>query len=94
MATIKKNDFAKHINKKFGFPVSAADGIVDVIFGEVKDSLRRGEEVKITNFGTFGINAKKERIGRNPKTGKPAVIKARRVPTFRASLEFKNLMKE
>ena len=93
MATVKKIDFAKYINARFGFSVSAAENIVDVIFGEIAESLIRGENVKIANFGTFELLDKAERMGRNPKTGRAAVISARRVPTFRASREFRDMMK-
>jgi integration host factor subunit alpha len=89
MATVKKSDFAKHIHDRFGFPTATAERIVDIIFGEITESLTRGEEVKITNFGTFGIRSKRERMGRNPKTGRPAVIAARRVPSFRAAVGFR-----
>ena len=91
--TITRADFAKNINKKFGFDMAEAGRIVDIIFGEMRDALRRGEEIKITNFGTFVIRDKAERMGRNPKTGRPAVIAARRVPSFRASAEFRNGLK-
>jgi integration host factor subunit alpha len=94
MATIKRIDFARHIGGLFGFPVAAAERIVGIIFGEVLEALKYGEEVKVANFGTFGINEKKERVGRNPKTKKPAVISARRVPTFRASAEFRERMRK
>jgi integration host factor subunit alpha len=94
MATVKKIDFANRIHKKFGFSSAASERIVDIIIGEITDSLKRGEEVKITNFGTFNINEKKERVGRNPKTGAPAIISARRIPTFKASVEFRNKMKK
>ena len=93
MSTIKKSDFAKHVHEQFGFPIAVAGDIVDIIFGEIVESLKRGEPVKIANFGTFDINNKAERLGRNPKTGKSAVISARRVPTFRASREFKDKFK-
>jgi integration host factor subunit alpha len=93
MQTIKKSDFARHLNNRFGFPISVAARIVDIIFGEIIDSLKRGEEVKIFNFGTFLLNEKKARIGRNPQTGEPAMIPARRVPTFHASAKFRNKMK-
>ena len=91
--TIKKSDFAQEIHSKFGFTIAVAERIVDVIFCEITESLKRGEPVKITGFGTFNLNDKKERAGRNPKTGKPAIISARRVPTFRASAEFKDKLK-
>ena len=93
MKTIKKTDFAKHIGAAFGFPILAAEKIFDIVLDEIKESLKRGEEVKVKNFGAFGINAKKERVGRNPRTGRPAIIKARRVPTFRPSAEFRGLVK-
>ena len=92
--TIKKADFSRKIHEQFGFPIAAAERIVDVVFNEIKESLKRGEPVKITNFGTFNINEKAERIGRNPKTGKTAIISARKVPTFKSSAEFKELMKK
>ena len=85
MATIKKSDFANHIRARFGFPITTAERLVDIIFGEISESLKRGEDVKIANFGAFSIRAKAERVGRNPQTGRPATISARRVPTFRAS---------
>jgi integration host factor subunit alpha len=94
MGTIKKSDFANHIHREFGFSVAASERVVDIIFGEITDSLRRGAEVKIAKFGTFRINDKRARAGRNPKTGAPAVVSARRVPTFRASAEFKARLKK
>jgi integration host factor subunit alpha len=94
MGTVKRDDFAKHISGRFGFPIAAAARIVGIVFGEITEALKYDEEVKITNFGTFGINGKKERIGRNPKTKKPAVISARRVPTFRAASEFRSKVRK
>ena len=93
MATIKKNDFAKDINRRLGLPTSRAADIVDVIFQEIIGSLQRGEAVKITNFGTFEVRSKRARAGRNPRTGEPAIISARRVPTFRASTSFRDRVK-
>ena len=49
------------------------------------DALARGENVKISGFGTFVLRDKKERVGRNPKTGVEVPITPRRVMTFRAS---------
>jgi integration host factor subunit alpha len=88
--TIKKADFAVHVNKTFGLPMATAERVVGIIFGEIAESLRRGESVKIKNFGTFNMNEKGARPGRNPHTGQPVMISARRVPTFRASREFKD----
>ncbi|MDR2770289.1 MAG: HU family DNA-binding protein [Rickettsiales bacterium] len=86
--TVTRLDFAKEIHK-LGFGMAASGHIVDIIFGEITESLRRGEPVKIKNFGTFGIKSKPQRMGRNPKTGESAPIPARRVPTFKAADNFR-----
>jgi integration host factor subunit alpha len=62
-----------------------AGRILDAAFDELSDALIRGEPVKLRNFGTFDLRAKRQRIGRNPKTGMDAVISARRVATFSPS---------
>ncbi len=59
--------------------------IFNETFDELSDALVRGEPVKLRNFGTFNLRAKRQRTGRNPKTGVEAVISARRVVTFRPS---------
>ena len=59
--------------------------IVDDVFEEIVSALARGESIKLKSFGLFTLRAKRERIGRNPKTGEPAIICARRVVTFHAS---------
>lgn len=59
--------------------------IFDETFDELADALVRGEPVELRNFGTFNLRAKRQRTGRNPKTGAEAVISARRVITFHPS---------
>jgi integration host factor subunit alpha len=54
--------------------------------------LEMGEPVKISSFGSFNVNLKRKRVGRNPKTGEPAIISARRVVTFKASRTLKDLV--
>ena len=56
-----------------------------MVFSEILTSLIKGDDVKISSFGTFIVREKKERIGRNPKTGEEVPITARSVVTFRAS---------
>lgn len=51
----------------------------------VAEALEQGQTVKLSGFGVFQVRAKRERIGRNPKTGEPATINPRRVIGFRAS---------
>ncbi|MEW6380493.1 MAG: HU family DNA-binding protein [bacterium] len=55
----------------------------------VRDSLARGESVEIRGFGRFSVREKNQRLGRNPRNGKEAVIKERKVVTFKPSNIFK-----
>ncbi|MBR1380690.1 MAG: integration host factor subunit alpha [Alphaproteobacteria bacterium] len=89
MATITRNDFAARLRERFGLTTADAYKMVDVIFDEISESLVNGEEVKFAGFGSFKILNKSARMGRNPKTGTPAVISARRVVSFRPSSEFR-----
>ena len=63
--------------------------VLEIVLKEVSGSLEKGETVKLSSFGSFGIREKGERIGRNPKTGEEVPITPRRVLVFRAS----NIMK-
>jgi integration host factor subunit alpha len=62
-----------------------ASKMLDEFFEEVGEALARGEPVKLRSFGTFNVRAKRERVGRNPKTGEEAPICPRKVLTFKAS---------
>lgn len=89
MATITRNDLASVLRDKFGLTATDSYKMIDIIFEEIGESLINGEDVKLSGFGTFKILTKPARIGRNPKTGVPAVISARRVAVFRPSAEFR-----
>ncbi|MCL2758487.1 MAG: integration host factor subunit alpha [Alphaproteobacteria bacterium] len=89
MATVTRADLAANIQRTAGLTGAESYKMVDLFFNEIAESLVRGEEVKIAGLGTFKILDKKERMGRNPKTGEAAVISARRVTTFRPSMEFR-----
>ena len=62
-----------------------ASGLVESVLENVAQALERGETVKLSSFGTFQTRDKRERIGRNPKTGEEVPITPRRVVTFRPS---------
>jgi integration host factor subunit alpha len=59
--------------------------IVDLVFEMMKETLSRGEKIKISGFGNFVLRDKRQRPGRNPQTGDPIRISERRVLTFKAS---------
>ncbi|MBI5191874.1 MAG: integration host factor subunit alpha [Nitrospirae bacterium] len=86
---MKKADIAGELYDKIGISKKEALDIVELILDTLKDSLKHGETVKIAGFGNFVIRKKRERKGRNPKTGEEIGITPRRVVTFRPSHIFK-----
>ena len=90
--TITKLDLVNHLNEKLGLNKVESKELVEAFFNEIKKSLINNEEVKISGFGNFKILNKKERPGRNPKTGEPAIISARRVVTFKAGQKLRKKM--
>ncbi|MCA9602096.1 MAG: integration host factor subunit alpha [Myxococcales bacterium] len=75
-----------------GFSKKEAAEIVEAVFDTMKDVLTKGEKIKISGFGNFVVRAKKQRIGRNPQTGSPIPISARRVLTFKPSQVLKGVL--
>ena len=68
-----------------GFSKKESADIVDMVFDVMKDTLGKGEKIKISGFGNFVLRDKRQRPGRNPQTGDPIQISERRVLTFKAS---------
>jgi integration host factor subunit alpha len=88
--TLTRADLAEAVVRKVGLPRNESQELVELVLNEISSSLSRGEAVKLSSFGSFGIRSKGERIGRNPKTGKEVPITPRRVLVFRPS----NIMKD
>ncbi len=83
--TLTRADLADMLNRQVGLSRADASTMIEAILGHMTKALLKGENVKISGFGTFVLRDKKERIGRNPKTGVEVPITPRRVLTFRAS---------
>ena len=83
--TTTRSTLSEAVFKNVGLSRNESANLVDSVFGEILNSLIQGSDVKISSFGTFVVRQKKERIGRNPKTGQEVPITARSVVTFRAS---------
>lgn len=83
--SLTKADIVERVYKEAGFSKKEAADLVDMIFQIIKDTLSRGEKVKISGFGNFSIRDKTTRMGRNPQTGDSMEISARRVLTFKPS---------
>ena len=89
-STLTRMDLAEAVFREVGLSRHESAQLVESVLGHISDALVRGEQVKISSFGTFGVRSKSERLGRNPKTGEEVPISPRRVLSFRPS----HLMKE
>ncbi|WP_299558280.1 integration host factor subunit alpha [uncultured Sulfitobacter sp.] len=88
--TLTRMDLSEAVFREVGLSRNESAQLVETVLDEMSDALVRGEQVKISSFGTFSIRDKSARIGRNPKTGEEVPINPRRVLTFRPS----HLMKD
>lgn len=85
VGTLTRADLADTMNRRMGFSRSESLELVESLLNHMCQALSRGENVKVSGFGSFILRDKAERIGRNPKTGVEVPITSRRVLTFRAS---------
>ena len=80
-----RSTLSEAVYRNVGLSRNESATLVDSVFTEISKSLINGQDVKISSFGTFIVRNKRERVGRNPKTGEEVPISARQVVTFRAS---------
>lgn len=92
--TLTKAELADLLFEKVGLNKREAKDLVDTFFEEIRTALEKGDSVKLSGFGNFQVRDKKQRPGRNPKTGEEIPISARRVVTFHASQKLKSLVEE
>ncbi len=88
--TVTRADLAEAVYQEVGLSRNESADLVEAILSEISGSLVRGENVKISSFGSFLVRDKGRRIGRNPKTGEEVSIEPRRVLSFRASQVLKD----
>jgi integration host factor subunit alpha len=87
--SLTKADMAKSLFNEMGLNKREALELVDLFFQELEACLADGEQIRFSGFGNFYLRDKKERPGRNPKTGENVPIPARRVVTFRPGQKLK-----
>jgi len=90
MMALTKADMAESLFDELGLNKREARELVDVFFEDLKEALVSGEQIKLSGFGNFDLRDKRERPGRNPKTGEEIPISARRVVTFRPGQKLKS----
>jgi integration host factor subunit alpha len=86
---LTKAEMAEHLFEELGLNKREAKDIVEMFFEQVRLALEEGAQVKLSGFGNFDLRVKKQRPGRNPKTGEEIPISARRVVTFRPGQKLK-----
>lgn len=87
--TLTRADLSNSVYEQIGLSLQECNALVDSVIEEVSVALEQGSSVKISSFGTFALRNKKQRMGRNPKTGVEVPITSRTVLSFNAS----NLLK-
>lgn len=89
MGALTKAEMAEKLINELGLSKRDAKDMVELFFSEIRECLTDNEQVKISGFGNFDLRDKRERPGRNPKTGEEIPISARRVVTFKAGQKLK-----
>jgi integration host factor subunit alpha len=83
--TVTRVDLAEAVYQQVGLSRKESAALVEMVLGELANSLVEGDAVKLSSFGSFVVRHKGERIGRNPKTGVEVPITERRVLVFKPS---------
>ena len=91
---LTKAELADHLFTKVGLNKRESKEFVEQFFEVMRDSLARGEQVKLSGFGNFTPRDKSARPGRNPKTGEEIPIEPRRVVTFRAGQKLRSRVEQ
>ena len=91
--TWTRNDIIEAISENVGLSLTDSSLIIEEIFEFILNELEKGDDVKISSFGTFSVRHKKSRIGRNPKTGIEVPITERNVVSFSSSNVLKSSFK-
>ncbi len=87
---MNKTDLIGVIAKSVDISKAAAGRALDAVICAIMDSLAKGKPVALVGFGTFVVNKRKQRTGRNPQTGATITIPAAKVPRFKAGKNLKD----
>lgn len=87
---VNKTEIIDSIAEQADLSKAAAARALNAVLDFITNALKSGKSVSLLGFGTFDVKERAERAGRNPKTGETIVIKAARVPQFKAGKVFKD----
>ena len=88
--TVTRADLIEAVYQEVGLSRNESADLVETVLDEIATNLTKGDNVKISSFGSFAIRHKSQRMGRNPKTGEEVPILPRRVIIFKPSHVLKN----
>ena len=89
---MNKNDLIQHLSDRTGLAKNDAAKAVDGVFDAITDSLKAGDEVRLTGFGVFVVAQRAGGKGRNPQTGAEIEIKPSKTPRFRPGKQLKDAL--
>lgn len=88
-----KTDLIEKVSEKTaGLTKKQTEIVVNMLFDSIKEALAMGDKIEIRGFGSFRIRNRRNREGRNPKTGETVAVPEKRVPFFKAGKELKELV--
>lgn len=86
---MRKQELVKAVSSELGSSESEASNAVNAVFSVIEKNLAQGEDVTVSGFGSFKVVERSAREGRNPQTGQPMTISAKKAPVFRAGTQLK-----
>lgn len=89
---MNKKELAAQVANKNAISLNEATDVIEAVINTIGESLKEGEDVRITGFGTFQVKKRAPREGRNPRTGEKLQIPESNVPSFKASKTLKDLI--
>jgi len=91
---VRKQNLVRTVAEETGQSEAQATKAVNAVFDAIEKALSEGEEVTISGFGAFKVVERSAREGRNPQTGEPITIAARKSPVFRPGMQLKRAVEE
>ena len=91
---MRKQDLVKVVADDTGLSEAQATKAINSFLGAIQDGLANNVEVQLSGFGSFKVVERAARDGRNPRTGEPMKIEARRSPTFKPGTQLKRTIEE
>jgi integration host factor subunit beta len=87
-----KADLVEEVAKATDMTKKDSEKLVEIVFDSIIESLKKGDKIELRGFGSFRVRQRGSRRGRNPKTGAPVSVPAKRVAYFKPGKELKDLI--